>query len=48
VTSQQVVLDLVVDQVQAYDNLIVLIVDSLKYLTPLSFDVLSCINNSIL
>ncbi len=37
-----VVLPIILDQLQAYDNLIQPVVDALKYLTPLAFDVLSC------
>lgn len=32
-------------QIQWYDNLIVPVVDSLKYLTSLNYDVLACILN---
>lgn len=32
----------VLDQLQAYDNLVQPVVDSLKFLTPLGFDVLTC------
>ncbi|XP_059482003.1 THO complex subunit 2 isoform X2 [Neocloeon triangulifer] len=34
--------DYVVTQIQVYDNLIIPVVDSLKYLTSLSYDVLGC------
>ncbi len=37
-----VVFPVVLDQLQAYENLITPVVDSLRYLTPLSFDVLIC------
>lgn len=30
-------------QIQRYDNFIIPVVDSLKYLTPLAYDVLACI-----
>ena len=33
----------VLSQVQNFDNLIIPVVDSLKYLSPLSYDMLSCI-----
>ena len=36
-----VVFDTILGQIQAYDNLIVPVVEMMKYLTPLSFDVLS-------
>jgi THO complex subunit 2 len=36
-----IVFDYVLSQVQSFDNLIVPVVDSLKYLSPLSYDVLS-------
>ena len=38
-----VVFDTILEQIQAYDNLIVPVVDMMKYLTPMSFDVLSYI-----
>lgn len=33
----------VLSQIQRYDNFIIPVVDSLKYLTPLAYDVLACI-----
>lgn len=35
-----IVLPLIIDQLQAYDNIIAPVVDAFKFLTPLSFDVL--------
>lgn len=35
----------VLSQVQNFDNLIVPVVDSLKYLSPLGYDMLSCIHS---
>lgn len=40
-----VVVDQMLSQIQWYDNLIVPVVDSLKYLTSLNYDVLACILN---
>ena len=34
----------VLSQIQNFDNLIVPVVDSLKYLSPLGYDMLSCIH----
>ena len=34
----------VLSQIQKYDNFIIPVVDSLKYLTPLAYDVLACIH----
>ena len=39
-----VVLDCVVDAIQSYDNLTQLVVDTFKYLSKLSFDVLGCMS----
>ena len=39
--NPSVVFDTILGQIQAYDNLIVPVVDMMKYLTPMSFDVLS-------
>ena len=36
-----VVLDTIIAQVEAYDNLIPFVLDSLRYLTPLAFDVMA-------
>ena len=36
-----VVFDTILEQIQAYDNLIVPVVEMMKYLTPMSFDVLT-------
>lgn len=33
----------VLSQIQRYDNFIIPVVDSLKYLVPLAYDVLACI-----
>ena len=33
----------VLSQIQRYDNFIIPVVDSLKYLTPLAYDALACI-----
>lgn len=33
----------VLSQIQRYDNFISPVVDSLKYLTPMSYDILACI-----
>ena len=33
----------VLSQIQKYDNIIIPVVDSLKYLTPIAYDVLACI-----
>jgi len=37
-------LDCVVDAIQSYDNLTQLVVDTFKYLSKLSFDVLGCMS----
>lgn len=37
-----VCLSQVLSQIQRYDNFIIPVVDSLKYLTPLAYDVLAC------
>lgn len=39
-SNPTIVFPVILDQIQAYDNLIQPVVDSLKYLTPLDFDVL--------
>lgn len=39
---------ILLDQLQAYDNLIQPIVESLKYITPLAMDVLMCTNEHLL
>ena len=36
----------VLSQIQKYDNIIIPVVDSLKYLTPLAYDVLACIHKN--
>lgn len=36
----------VLSQIQKYDNIIIHVVDSLKYLTPLAYDVLACIHRT--
>lgn len=38
-----VVLPIIIDQLQAYDNLIIPAVEAFRYLTPLSYDILICI-----
>ena len=38
-----VVFSQVLSQIQKYDNIIIPVVDSLKYLTPIAYDVLACI-----
>lgn len=40
-----VIVSQMLSQIQWYDNLIVPVVDSLKYLTSLNYDVLACILN---
>lgn len=42
-----VVVSQMLSQIQWYDNLIVPVVDSLKYLTSLNYDVLACILNLV-
>jgi hypothetical protein len=37
-----VVLHTIIDQLQSYDNMVQPVVDALKYVTTLSFDVLAC------
>ncbi len=43
--TERFILLQVLSQIQRYDNFISPVVDSLKYLTPLGYDVLACILN---
>jgi THO complex subunit 2 len=43
-----IVFDTIIDQLQSYENMVQPVVDALKYLTNLSFDILGCKDDPVI